>query len=639
VSYQSSSKQEKSQLPITHHSHGLSHRPFASPLEDKTSPTTDVSDSVSQPANFSIFAPADGAPPPLQPKLTIGAPNDPYEQEADRVAAQVVQQINAPQASQSQALQRMDVPEEEELQMRPAPSTEIVAGDAAPELETAIHQVRGRGQALAPNLQAQMGQAMGADFSGVKIHTDSQSDQLNRSIQAKAFTTGQDIFFRQGAYQPGSSGGQELIAHELTHVVQQSRATIKRDIQPNIPIQPSHTLQKVSGLQRTTGTLIQSAEKLKVGTAVQVLKAEGLQFRIQDIQTGKSYWIKGKLTDYFKADSVEEVVSSSEPTEENDDGVTGQVAVLEKAPPQESVTEDLNPPVSSSKSGKSPSSKAISKPKKLSQKGKPGLLERLGNRDFPSMGRIDDPSWDKIEPLLSDYGSFTEEEKQKLKERLETFSAKGINIRGIPDLIDITFRGERLQETVKKVKGDLSTAAPDLDTWKAKGNTTITCGRGDTRSPYKIRESGGFFGWDAGVVTGPHARTMVKTIMTMSLAEQKQWISKWKHPTPDKSEANPWIASGIASGPSDLGGQKGGGEFVYELPLIYLQLDDSGMIVATDTGSIDDASVIGVRLGKTDNEIIMLTGVPWKYITKWSGSIDGKPPAIYEANAAADMTQ
>jgi hypothetical protein len=66
-----------------------------------------------------------------------------------------------------------------------------------------------------------MGQAMGADFSGVKVHTDTQSDQLNQSIQAKAFTTGQDVFFRQGEYQPESRSGQELIAHELTHVMQQ----------------------------------------------------------------------------------------------------------------------------------------------------------------------------------------------------------------------------------------------------------------------------------------------------------------------------------------------------------------------------------------------------------------------------------
>jgi hypothetical protein len=77
-----------------------------------------------------------------------------------------------------------------------------------------------------------------ADFSGVKVHTDAQSDQLNRSIQAKAFTTGQDVFFRAGAYQPGSRAGQELIAHELTHVVQQTqglaRSTATRYVAPVI---------------------------------------------------------------------------------------------------------------------------------------------------------------------------------------------------------------------------------------------------------------------------------------------------------------------------------------------------------------------------------------------------------------------
>jgi hypothetical protein len=69
----------------------------------------------------------------------------------------------------------------------------------------------------------------------VRIPTDAQSDQLNRSVQAKAFTAGQDIFFREGAYEPGSRPGQELIAHELTHVVQQSGAIqasemIQRDV-------------------------------------------------------------------------------------------------------------------------------------------------------------------------------------------------------------------------------------------------------------------------------------------------------------------------------------------------------------------------------------------------------------------------
>jgi len=159
----------------------------------------------------------------IQAKLSIGEPNDKYEQEADATASKVVQQINSP--TQDQSVQREAAMEEdEELQMKSLVQRreDRVGGEASTDLESSIQSARGSGQSLDTNLQAKMEQAMGADFSGVKVHTDSQSDQLNQSIQAKAFTTGQDVFFRQGAYEPNSLGGQELIAHELTHVVQQN---------------------------------------------------------------------------------------------------------------------------------------------------------------------------------------------------------------------------------------------------------------------------------------------------------------------------------------------------------------------------------------------------------------------------------
>ena len=120
--------------------------------------------------------------------------------------------------------------EEDELQMKSLVQKRenLGGGEASTDLESSIQSARGSGQSLDTGLQAKMGQAMGADFSGVKVHTDSQSDQLNKSIQAKAFTTGQDVFFRQGAYEPSSRDGQELIAHELTHVVQQNGGTVQR---------------------------------------------------------------------------------------------------------------------------------------------------------------------------------------------------------------------------------------------------------------------------------------------------------------------------------------------------------------------------------------------------------------------------
>ena len=89
------------------------------------------------------------------------------------------------------------------------------------ETEDRINRERSSGQPLDSQVQSQMEKTTGQDLSGVQVHTSEESDAVNRQIGAKAFTTGSDIFFTNGAYQPGSSGGKELLAHELTHVIQQ----------------------------------------------------------------------------------------------------------------------------------------------------------------------------------------------------------------------------------------------------------------------------------------------------------------------------------------------------------------------------------------------------------------------------------
>ncbi len=104
------------------------------------------------------------------------------------------------------------------------------SGDGAFELDddtaNRINQARSGGQSLDRGVQKQMSESMGHDFSGVRVHTSPEADDLNQQLSAKAFTTGQDVFFRQGAYDPGSGSGRELIAHELTHVVQQSTGQV-----------------------------------------------------------------------------------------------------------------------------------------------------------------------------------------------------------------------------------------------------------------------------------------------------------------------------------------------------------------------------------------------------------------------------
>ena len=166
----------------------------------------------------------------IQAKLTVNTPGDPYEQEADTVAKQVVTAINTHDV-QKPTIQR----QEDDEQIMTKPMIQRVengsGGTVNDTVERDIQQARGHGQPLADHVRSSMEQAFGTDFSGVKIHTDSKSNHLNHAVQAKAFTTGQDVFFRHGEFNPGSKSGQELLAHELTHVVQQKPDRVKPAVQ------------------------------------------------------------------------------------------------------------------------------------------------------------------------------------------------------------------------------------------------------------------------------------------------------------------------------------------------------------------------------------------------------------------------
>ena len=100
-------------------------------------------------------------------------------------------------------------------------------GELDPGVESSIQRARGGGQALDAGVREQMEPALGTDLSGVRVHTGAEADRLNQAVSARAFTTGRDVFFRQGEYNPGSSSGRELLAHELTHVVQQRGAAVQ----------------------------------------------------------------------------------------------------------------------------------------------------------------------------------------------------------------------------------------------------------------------------------------------------------------------------------------------------------------------------------------------------------------------------
>lgn len=98
---------------------------------------------------------------------------------------------------------------------------------AAPEdLASRIQSRSGGGSSLDASVQRRLENGLGTDLSGVRVHTDNEADHLARQVDATAFTTGQDIFFRKGAYEPSSGSGLGLLAHEVTHTVQQAQGPV-----------------------------------------------------------------------------------------------------------------------------------------------------------------------------------------------------------------------------------------------------------------------------------------------------------------------------------------------------------------------------------------------------------------------------
>ncbi len=244
-------------------------------------------------------------PPTIQPKLTIGQPNDKYEVEADAMADKIVQKVNGTDtaaniplhnASKAEIQTKCSECEKEEklqkkegalpngitsIQRKPIfesavekPEADVQAKPmAVPTVQTKcasceeeqlqkqeddlsgdelevqkkaqgpgkfdnggiarqLNATKGGGASLPEHVQASMDDAFGADFSGVRVHTDSNAVQMNKELGAQAFANGSDIYFNEGKYDPSTSKGQHLLAHELTHTVQQGASNVQLSPEP-----------------------------------------------------------------------------------------------------------------------------------------------------------------------------------------------------------------------------------------------------------------------------------------------------------------------------------------------------------------------------------------------------------------------
>ncbi len=193
----------------------------------------------------------------VQATAVVNQPDDPYEREADRVAAQVLQmpepavEGTAVQGrGRSPHIQRKCGPcreEEEPIQRKERPAA---ASETAPAAGSHAFALPGAGHALPGSVRAFFEPRFGLDFGQVRVHTDSEAAESARAVNALAYTVGGDIVFGAGQYAPHTPRGRHLLAHELTHVTQQTDRSQARE-----------THGPVLGIQRQEGDA-ESTEEL-----------------------------------------------------------------------------------------------------------------------------------------------------------------------------------------------------------------------------------------------------------------------------------------------------------------------------------------------------------------------------------------
>jgi hypothetical protein len=144
--------------------------------------------------------------------MTINDPDDDNEKEADTIARKVVNGEEATINGSSNGINRKGEG----------------TAEASPQFQSQLAANKGGGQSLPGDVQQEMGGKMGEDFSGVKVHTGGEANSMSDSINAKAFTSGNDVFFNKGEYNTDSKQGKELLAHELVHTKQQGGNKIGR---------------------------------------------------------------------------------------------------------------------------------------------------------------------------------------------------------------------------------------------------------------------------------------------------------------------------------------------------------------------------------------------------------------------------
>lgn len=238
----------------------------------------------------------------IQAKLKIGKPNDIYEQEADRVAEQIVSSSWSVVNNQMEEREIQRQTEEEERKREEEGETlqlKKMQGnipEVTPDIESRIRALRGSGQPLPKSIRAFFESRFGYDFSHVRIHNDPEAAKLARALNAEAFTYGRDIYFGEGRYNPNTLAGKRLLAHELTHVVQQKRSKNIEKNSKNIFIQRQKFIEFTEKAKNTPVTYIEISEE-EAG----IITPSGVIFKVKGLNIDTSYCeCKDKIKENIK---------------------------------------------------------------------------------------------------------------------------------------------------------------------------------------------------------------------------------------------------------------------------------------------------------------------------------------------------
>ncbi|MDV7144024.1 DUF4157 domain-containing protein [Tropicimonas sp. TH_r6] len=150
-------------------------------------------------------------------------------QARDEEAQRQSEEEEEPVQARDEAQRQPETEEEEPVQMRAARPALSPRALRLNRVETQLRASRGRGNPLPEGVRRKMEQGLGADFSGVRIHTDHPAFLMTRLLNAKAFTSGRDIYFSPHRFSPGSQDGDHLLAHELAHTLHQAAVPVRED--------------------------------------------------------------------------------------------------------------------------------------------------------------------------------------------------------------------------------------------------------------------------------------------------------------------------------------------------------------------------------------------------------------------------